>query len=178
MSRRAILVVALGILAPACGGGNEGSPAPPTAPATPQVPLAWDAEIVRAAPAPGGILWLSAPNETPVDLEVVFSVSVPAGQAGTHNWNTVLQAAHPPGTGWVVPVVTTAFQEVALEVGVQEVTVTGFKTTNAVCYNLASTPAATQSLDIDVRAPGAPIGQRQPQVMGKQLEATWELRCR
>ena len=174
MPRRAGLAAVLAVFALSC---SDDSATPPSAPAGPEVPVAFDAELVRATPAPGEELWLSAPNDTPVALEIVFSVSVPEGRGDTYNWNTVLQAAQPPNSGFVVPVVTTGFQPVALVPGVREITVTAFKTTNAVCYNLVSTPADTLTLDIDVRAAGASLGQLAPQVMGKQFAVTWPLRC-
>jgi hypothetical protein len=176
MFTRAGYVAFVAILAVGCGGG-DGSPASPPSPSPPSIPSAWDAEIVRATPAAGEILSVAAPNETPVSLEVVFSVSVPAGESGTYNWNTVLQAVNPPNSSFVDPVVTTGFQPVALEPGVREITVSAFKTTNAVCYNLMSTPAETLSLDIDVRAPGSSQAQMAPQVMGKSFPVTWPLRC-
>ncbi len=177
MPRRVAILAVVAALSFACGGEEGTLPTAPSGPITPQLPEAFDAEVVRATPAPGGTLLVSAPNGTPVALDIVFSVSVPAGRAGTYNWNTALQAAHPPGSGFVLPVVSTAFQPVPLVVGVQEVRVTAFHTTNAVCYNLTRTPAQTLTLDIDVRAPGASLGQQQPQVLGKQFAAIWSLEC-
>jgi hypothetical protein len=178
MPRPAGVAALLVVFALGCDGDGGSPPSAPSTPAAPRVPQAFDADLVRATPAAGEELWLAAPNGTPVDLEVVFSVSVPEGRGGTYNWNTVLQAAQPPNSGFVVPVVTTAFQPMALVPGVQEITVTAFKTTNAVCYNLMSTAGETLSLDIDVRAPGASLAQQAPQVMGKQFAASWPLRCR
>jgi len=95
----------------ACGS----SPAAPVAPAA--SPPTFDVLLVSSVPATGGTLDLASPNDTPVSLSVIFSVTVPPGQAGTCFWTTAVQAPQAPGTGFVVPVVTTRpFQQVTLDV--------------------------------------------------------------
>jgi hypothetical protein len=142
----------------------------------PAGPQAFDVSYVRSAPAAGGTLLLRGPNDSPVSLSVTFSVAVPSGQQGTYQWNTALQAGHPVGTGFVVPVVNTGFQQVTVGSGVQEITLTRFRTTNAVCVD-ARSPSVTLSLDVDVRKGDASLGQQAPQVLGKQFGVTWTLEC-
>jgi len=172
-SRPAWAPLALVALLGACGGGYS-SP-PPTAPPSSQ-PSAFDVSFVGSTPAPGSPLRLSGPNDTPVALSVTFSVSVPAGRQGAHQWNTAVQAEQPAGTGFFVPIATTAFRSVTLEAGVHELVVSDFHTTNAICIDLRR-PTQTLGLDIDVRAAGASLGQGGPQVLGKRFEVTWPVEC-
>jgi len=144
---------------------------------SPEGPVAFDVSFVRSAPAPAGTLVLAAPNDTPVSFTVTFSVAVPRGQEGTYQWNTAVQAAHPAGTGFVVPVVTTAFRPVPLGAGVQEVTLSDFHTTNAICQDPRS-PGTTQSLDVDVRLASASLAQGGSQILGKRFEVSYALECR
>lgn len=172
--RRSVAVAATVACTAGCGGTYEDGGG--LTPITPAGPQSFDVTFVRSAPAAGGTLMLSGPNDTPVSLSVTFSVAVPSGQQGTYQWNTALQAAHPVGTGFVVPVVNTAFQRVTLGTGVQEVTITGFRTTNAICID-PRTPAATLTLDVDVRTGDASLQQQAPQVLGKQFNVTYALQC-
>ena len=87
-----------------------------------------------------------------------------------------MQAPQPPGTGFVVPVVTTTpFQEVTLGAGAQNLSMATFHTTNAVCYSSTDMPPMSTSLDIEIKTLAsvsvAPF-------FGKKFPVTFELRCR
>lgn len=159
-------------LALACQGSGGG-----VAPTSPVGPQTFDVSFVGSSPSPGGTLLLAAPNDTPVSLSITLSVGVPAAQAGTYNWNTAVQAVQPPGSP-VVPVVTSAFQPVTLAAGVQNIMLTQFHTTNAICYDAARSARVSTSVDIDVRVPSAGVGQQGNQVLGKQFNVAYTLQCR
>jgi len=160
--------VVLGLAA--CGSG----PAAPSAPVP--SPSSFDVLLVNSAPPAGATLELARPNDTPVSLSVIFSVTVPPSQAGNYFWTTAMQAPQPPGTGFVVPVVTTSpFQPVTLVAGTQNVTMQTFHTTNAVCYAANEMPAMSTSLDIEIKTlasyGAAPF-------FGKKFPVTFALHCR
>ncbi len=150
-----------------CGGS---SPMPTAQPSPSPTAPKFDAVFVGSTPAPGGVLLLSPPNDTPVALSVTFSVTVPQGQAGYYAWTTAIQAAHPVGSGYIVPVVTSAAQFVTLAAGTQTITFTSFHTTNAICSG-GSSPPASLSLDIEVR------GAAPDPVLGKKFDVTHGLKC-
>jgi hypothetical protein len=158
-------------LALACQGGSGGM-----APTSPVGPQTFDVSFVDSSPAPGGTLQLVPPNNTPVALSITFSVSVPAAQAGTYNWNTAVQA-QPPGSP-VVPIVTSAFHPVTLAAGVQNIMLTQFHTTNAICYDADRSAKVSTSVDIDVRLPSAGVLQMGSQVLGKRFNVAYTLQCR
>ncbi len=175
------LAVCLGLatLPGGCGGdGGTTSPTPTTPQPTPTpAPQYWDVSFVGSEPPANGTLQLSAPNNTPVSLSVTFMVTVPRGQAGTYNWNTVLQMDLFADPAFISPGVTTGFQPVALQEGIQLITVTGFHTTNTTCYQPADMPATNESLDIDIREEGASQARNRPQVVGKRFDVTYALSC-
>ena len=158
------------LLISACGSSPSAPPAPVT------LPQSFDVQLVSSAPAAGGTLELAPPNDTPVSLSVTFSVTVPPAQAGTYFWTTAVQAPQPPGTGFVVPVVTTTpFQEVTLGAGTQTLSMTTFHTTNAVCYSPTDMPPVSTSLDIEIKTLAA-VGAAP--FFGKKFPVTFALRCR
>lgn len=168
-----VWLIALSVpLAFGCGGNSGGM-----APTSPMGPQTFDVSFGSSSPAAGGTLLLAAPNDTPVMLSITLSVSAPAAQAGTYNWNTVVQAVQPPGSP-IVPVVTSGFQAVTLAAGVQNITLTQFHTTNAICSDPDRSARVSTSVDIDVRLPSAGVGQQGNQVLGKQFNVTYALQCR
>ena len=163
-----LIVVVLGL--DACGS----APAAPSAPVV--SPPTFDVQLVSSAPPAGATLDLASPNNTPVSLSVSFSVTVPPSQAGNYFWTTAVQAAQPPGTGFVVPVVTTSpFQPVTLVAGTQNITMQAFHTTNAVCYTANDMPGVSTSLDIEIKTL-ASFGATP--FFGKKFGASFGLRCR
>ena len=121
-------------------------------------------------------LELASPNDTPVSLALRFSVTVPPGRAGNYFWTVAVQAAQPPGAGFVVPVVTTrAFEPVALIEGTNTVSLSDFHTTNAVCSTASDRPDMSTSLDMDIRTVASPGGQA---FFGKRFPVTFVLHCR
>ena len=151
----------------ACGSSAA---APPTPVASPP---SFDVQLVSSVPAAGGTLDLASPNDTPVSLTVNFSVTVPPAQAGTYYWITAVRAGQPPGTGFVVPVVTTRpFESVTLAAGTQNVSTPMFHTTNAICYTPLNPPMST-SLDIEIKT----LVGATP-FFGKRFPVTFVLRCR
>ena len=167
-----LIVVVLGAVLglDACGA----APAAPSAPVP--SPPSFDVQLVSSAPPAGATLELASPNDTPVSLSVTFAVTVPPSQAGNYFWTTAVQAPQPPGTGFVVPVVTTSpFQPVTLVAGAQNITMQTFHTTNAVCYTVNEMPAMSTSLDIEIKTL-ASFGAAA--FFGKKFPATFALRCR
>ena len=163
-----LIAVVLGL--DACGS----APAAPSAPVTP--PPVFDVELVSSVPPAGATLDIASPNDTPVALSVTFAVTVPPGQAGNYFWTTAVQASQPPGSGFVVPVVTTSpFQPVTLVAGTQSITMQAFHTTNAVCYSARDSPSMSTSLDIEIKS-RASFGATP--FYGKVFPATFGLRCR
>ena len=153
-----------------------GSYSPAAAPAPSPSPVTFDVQLASSVPASGGTLELASPNDTPVSLALRFSVTVPPGRAGNYLWTVAVQAAQPPGTGFVVPVVTTrAFEPVALIEGTNTVSLSDFHTTNAVCSTASDRPDMSTSLDMDIRTVASPGGQA---FFGKRFPVTFVLRCR
>ncbi len=172
MNRPQVAVGFIGVVLglEACGS----APAPPSAPVT--SPPTFDVHFVSSTPPAGATLDLASPNNTPVALSITFSVTVPPSQAGNYFWTTAVQAPQPPGTGFVVPVVTTSpFQPVTLGAGTQNITVQTFHTTNAVCYTPKDMPGMSTSLDIEIKAL-ASFGATP--FFGKVFPVTFGLRCR
>jgi len=167
--------VAVGLIAVVLGLDACGSaPAAPSAPGP--TPVTFDVQLVSSAPPAGATLDLASPNDTPVSLSVTFSVTVPPSQPGNYFWTTAVQAPQPPGTGFVVPVVTTSpLQPVTLVAGTQSITMQAFHTTNAVCYTANDRPAMSTSLDIEIKTL-ASFGATP--FFGKKFPATFALRCR
>ena len=153
-----------------------GSYSPAAAPAPSPSPVSFDVQLASSVPAAGGTLELASPNDTPVALDLRFSVSVPPGRGGAYFWTVAVQAAQPPGTGFVVPVVTTrAFEPVTLVEGTNTVSLSAFHTTNAVCSTANDRPEMSTSLDLDIRTVASPGG---PAFFGKRFPVTFVLHCR
>jgi hypothetical protein len=154
----------------ACGSYSPAAPAPSPS------PVAFDVQLTSSVPAAGGTLELASPNDTPVALDLRFSVTVPPGRAGAYFWTVAVQAAQPPGTGFVVPVVTTrAFEPVTLVEGTSTVSLSAFHTTNAVCSSPSNRPEMSTSLDMDIRTVASPGG---PAFFGRRFPVTFVLHCR
>lgn len=153
-----------------------GSYSPAAVPAPSPSPVTFDVQLASSLPAGGGTLELASPNDTAVVLTLNFSVTVPAAQAGAYFWTTAVEAGQPPGTGSVVPVVTSRpFEPVTLVGGPQTVTFSAFHTTNAVCSSANTLPTMSTSLDIELKTT-ASFGA--PAFFGKRFPVTFVLHCR